>query len=144
MCNQTANHPKWARHSHQHPFNRHMHSKMRSHMSSRMGMTPVNVEEMDDKYELHVFAAGYSKSDFDVKIKNDTLIISAKSKELTESETGNSRRREFLAEGFERQFILNEEVDKAAIDAKYNDGILKVTLPKLAGFETTRAEIEIN
>lgn len=143
MCNQTAYQARRTRHSHQHPLKKHLHNKMRSHMHSSMSMAPVNVEELDDKYELHVFAAGYSKSDFDLQIKNDTLIISAKGKEQSKSETRNLRR-EFLADGFERQFILKEDVDKDALDAKYKDGILKITLPKLAGFETKRTKVKVD
>ena len=80
---------------------------------------------------------------YKLQIKDDTLIISAKGKEQSESETRNLRR-EFLAKGFERQFILKEDVDKEAIDAKYKDGILKITIPKLAGFETTRTKVKID
>lgn len=140
MCNQTANHPRRGRHSHQHPFKKHLRNKMRANMN----MPPVNVEEFDDRFELNVFAAGYSKSDFDVRLENETLIILAKGSENPEAESENWRRKEFHARGFERHFIVNEKVDKDAINAKYKDGILKVTLPKLAGFETTRSEVEIN
>ena len=140
MCNQAVNYRSRGRHSHQHPFKKHLKNKMRAHMA----VPPVNVEEFDDKYELSVFAAGYSKKDFDVKLQNEMLTISAKSLDKQETEGGNWRRKEFQADGFERQFILNEKVDKEAIDAKYEDGILKVSLKKLAGFETSRSEIEVN
>lgn len=140
MCYQAVNHAGQGRHSHQHPFKKHLRNKMRA----RMAMPPVNVEEFDDKFELSVFAAGYSKNDFDVKLENETLIISAKKSEHPETETGNWRRKEFSARAFERPFILNEKVDMEAIYAKYKDGVLKVTLPKLAGFETTRSEVKIS
>ena len=140
MCNQTMNHSRRGRHSHQHPFKKHLKNKLRA----QMAVPPVNVEEFDDKYELSVFAAGYSKEEFDVILKNEKLTISAKTSDNPEAEGGNWRRKEFRASGFERHFIINEKVDKDAINAKYQDGILKVILKKLAGFETTRSEIVIS
>lgn len=140
MCKQAISHRGRGRYAHQHSFKKHMRNKMRSHMSQ----PPVNVEELDDSYELNVFAAGYAKKDFDVKIQNETLMISAKKSDADEAEIGNWRRKEFGAYGFERHFILNEKVDKEAINAKYTDGVLKVTLKKLAGFETRRSEIKIS
>ena len=113
-------------------------------MRARLGMPPVNVEEFDDKYELSVFAAGYSKGDFNVNLENDELVVSAKVSETQGAENGNWRRKEFRPRGFERHFILNEKVDKDAVSAKYKDGVLTITLPKLSGFETTRAEIKIS
>ena len=102
---------------------------------------PVNVKEHDDSYELYVYAAGYTKEDFQVNLKDNTLVIAIENKDVVDSP--NWRRQEFYAQGFERHFELNEKIDKEAISAKYENGVLTLTLPKLDGFETFRKDIEI-
>ena len=137
-CTDSADHPK---HHFKRKFRKMMEHKMKR---GRGGHFPkVNVQELDDRYELFVYAAGYAKEDFKVDLTDDTLIIAASS--TTENETNyNWRRQEFRPRTFERQFELNDKIDKDAIEAKYENGILKVTLAKKEGFETVRKEVKIN
>jgi HSP20 family molecular chaperone IbpA len=53
------------------------------------------------------------------------------------------KRREFDPRGFKRIFELNEKIDKENITATYQEGVLKIRLPKLAGMETYRKNIDI-
>lgn len=101
---------------------------------------PANVRELDDKYELHLFAPGYEKSDFIIAVIDQNLSISVK--ETTEDK-GNWKRLEHVKKGFVRQFELNDKVDKEGITAKYENGVLIISLAKLEGYETDRKEIEI-
>ncbi len=101
---------------------------------------PANVRELDDKYELYLFAPGYEKSDFIIAVADQTLSITVKEKA---QEEGSWKRLEYTYKGFVRQFELNEKVDKEAITAKYENGVLIISLTKLEGFETSRKEIEI-
>ena len=103
----------------------------------------VNVEELDDRYEIYLFAAGYQKGDFEVATKDNTLIIGVDKSTDTNWDESNWRRQEFRPTNFERQFELNEKINKEAISAKYENGILQVTLPKLAGFETSRKDVQV-
>jgi len=137
-CADSAHHPK-------HHFKRKLRKMMKHKMAQgRGGHSPkVNVQELDDRYELFVYAAGYAKEDFKVDLTDDTLIIAGNSKTETEANY-NWRRQEFRLRTFERQFELNDKIDKDAIEAKYEDGILKVTLAKKEGFETVRKEVKIN
>ena len=140
MCYKTAHHP------HYHHWKRH-HAKRRAKgRFAPWGFPPVNVEELDDHYEVLLFAAGYSKSDFQISVADNTLIIAAKRPEATDTTTDwtNWKRQEFKPRNFERYFELNDKIDKEAISAKYEDGVLRVTLPKLSGFETVRQDIEVN
>ena len=98
------------------------------------------MRELDDKYELYLYAPGYEKSDFIIALIDDRLSISVKEKK---EEAGNWRRQEFTQREFVRQFELSEKVDKSAIEAKYENGVLILNLPKLEGHETSRQEIEI-
>ena len=102
---------------------------------------PANVRELDDKYELQLFAPGYEKSDFIIATMDQVLSITVKDKD--EEKSGHWKRVEYVPKGFVRQFELSEKVNKDAITAKYENGVLIISLDKLEGFETTRKEIEI-
>lgn len=133
-------------------YHRHMgHPAHRWHKARKynryraMGRTPyppVNVQELDDQYQLLVYAAGFAKPDFQVNIIDSTLVVKAKAEENDLVDEVNWRRQEFKA-SFERRFELNDKIDKSAISAKYEEGILTVTLPKLPGSETSRYEVDI-
>lgn len=101
---------------------------------------PVNVEELDDQYVLHLYAPGLEKEDFLLATIDQTLSISVDKKEEAETMW---KRQEFSGKNFKRQFELSDKIDTASISAKYENGVLKVTLPKLEGFETSRQEIQI-
>lgn len=105
---------------------------------------PVNVEELDDCYEIQLFAAGYVKGDFKISLEGNTMRIAVEKPDNEESEKRYSRQLQFKPGNFERYFELNDKIDTEAIVAKYEEGVLKVTLPKLAGSETTRQNIDVN
>jgi len=121
----------------------YMAKKIKEKRHRRWGYPPVNVQELDDHYQLFVYAAGYNKEDFQVEVKDNTLIITAKAAEKGETSESNWQRQEFTATGFQRLFELNSKIDQSAITAQYKDGILHVTLSKLEGFETKKQEIPI-
>jgi len=136
MCGRASHHSHWRR---------KQAKRWWKHKFASMWHQPaVNVKEYDHQYELLVYASGYAKSDFQVSIRDHTLIIKAKHRDVAEGENWHWRRQEFQAQGFERQFELNEKVDRDAIEAKYEEGILVIKLPKLEGFETSRQDIDIS
>lgn len=102
---------------------------------------PANVREMDDNYELQLFAPGYEKSDFLIAIIDNNISISVKKEESVQDD--HWKRQEYIPKGFVRQFELNEKIDKSGIKAKYENGVLILSLPKLEGFETSREEIKV-
>jgi len=110
-------------------------------MNAQLNTPPVNVRETDNSYELYLFAPGYEKSDFVIALTDKVLNISVEDKHEME---GNWKRQEYTPEGFIRQFELNEKTDSTAIAATYKNGVLILSLPKLAGFETERHEIEVD
>ena len=103
---------------------------------------PVNVKELDDRYEIFVSAAGFSKKDFQISLVDNMLTIKVESKE--KQEATNWHRQEFTPSDFEQKFELNDKVDSTKIEAVYTDGILQLTLIKIEGTETVRTEININ
>lgn len=103
--------------------------------------TPVNVRELADKYELHLFAPGYEKKDFKIAIVDRTISISV---EDQKEEQTSWKRMEYNPKGFVRQFELNDKIDTDTVEAAYTNGVLIVSLAKLEGFESSRQEIEIS
>lgn len=95
--------------------------------------TPVNIRETADYYELFVFAPGLSKDAFNVSISDDVLIISAVAGNENANGRGQWLHQEYQRGGFERRFQLNNKIETESISARYNDGVLELTLPKAPG-----------
>jgi HSP20 family protein len=91
----------------------------------------VNIKETEDEYQIEVAAPGMSKKDFKVSLDNNQLTISSEKKEEKEENEDKYSRREFSYQSFQRSFSLQQGlVDSDKISAKYNDGVLYITLPK--------------
>ena len=101
--------------------------------ANRWSVPAVNVKETNDAFELEIAAPGMNKGDFKVELDNDMLVISAEKENKNEEkdEKGNFTRREFNYQSFTRTFSLPERLVKGdSISAKYNDGILHISVPK--------------
>ena len=90
----------------------------------------VNIKENDDAFELELSVPGFNKEDFNLKVDNDLLTVSAKVDNKKEETTEKFSRQEFKSRSFSRTFTLTDTVLVEAINAKYENGILKVALPK--------------
>ena len=108
-----------------------------------LGFPPVNIVEKNDHYHLQVYAPGFEKGDFNLKLEGDTLTVSAEKKEETKSETDKVIRKEFSSKSFKRTFTVDEKIDAANINAKYENGILHVALPKKEEVKAVTKEITI-
>jgi len=91
---------------------------------------PVNIEELEDRYEIRLFAPGGNSADFQVKVQAGILTISGGRQHNEDASAPRWGRQEYRMESFERQFQLNDKIDAEGITASYTDGILVVTLPK--------------
>lgn len=90
----------------------------------------VNIIETEDAFALEVAAPGLEKEDFDVSIDKDHLIISADKKQAEDAESPTFKRKEYNYQKFSRKFRMPKSVDKDTVKAKYDLGILKVTVEK--------------
>lgn len=110
---------------------------------TRASMPAVNLSESENSYSVELVAPGYKKEDFNLRVNDDVLTISAESKnERTEGGDGREySRREYTCSSFTRSFQLPDNAKDDSIAAKYNDGILQVTIPKTE--KETRASKEI-
>lgn len=97
-------------------------------MSGRM--PSVNVAESDQEFTIELAAPGMEKNDFSLSIDHNVLTISAEKKDEKTDEQKNYTRREFSYSSFQRAFTLPDSADTERIGAKYDNGILHITLPK--------------
>ena len=107
----------------------------------------INVKESEKEYTVELAAPGLKKEDFNVNIDRDgNLHIRMESKDEHKDEDKKSHylRREFSYSKYEQTLLLPDDVDKDAIEAKVNDGVLTVSLPKTAKKEEqTLKQIEV-
>ncbi len=108
-----------------------------------LSFPPVNIIENTNSYQLEVSAAGLEKTDFNIKLEGNVLNISTGKKEEARSATEKVIRKEFSQKAFKRSFTLDEKIDAAAIEAKYENGILTLTLPKKEVAKISSKEITI-
>ncbi len=90
----------------------------------------VNIQDNEKDFVIEVAAPGIKKDEFDIKVENNVLSISREVKEENEEKKDNYTRREFKYNSFTRSFNLPKIVNVDSIDAKYNEGILSIILPK--------------
>jgi HSP20 family protein len=90
----------------------------------------TNVIENEKEFKLELSAPGFDKKDFKVEVVDGMLNISAEKEEKKEEKKENYRKKEFSYSSIRRSFGLPENVMDEKIDAKYENGILNVVLPK--------------
>ena len=90
----------------------------------------VNIREGETGFSLELAVPGKKKEDFNIEVDDNVLTISMETKDEQEAKEEGYTRREFRYTNFKRAFTLPESVNEDAIEAVYEDGILKFTLPK--------------
>lgn len=114
-------------------FNRDVFNWGTSNFSSTNTTIPaVNIKETSDNYEVEVAAPGMTKDDFKIELDGNTLTIhSEKQQRNDQREDERYTRREFSYQSFRRTFVLPKEVvDEERIQARYENGLLKLEIPK--------------
>lgn len=111
-------------------FNRDLPSVFNSNFNTGITLPKVNIKEADDSFMVEMAVPGLKKSDFRIDLDNQLLSISTERNEEQEEKEGNYTRREFGYSSFKRSFTLPESVNEEEINATYNEGILKIHLPK--------------
>ncbi len=98
----------------------------------------VDVVEHDTAFELDFAVPGMNKDDFKIDYKDGTLTVSGERKFEQEHKDANYHTRETRYGSFSRSFYLPDNVNDKKITASYENGMLKVVLPKDAKKELTR------
>ena len=104
---------------------------------------PVNIHETKDAYHIELSAPGLNKEDFKINVEEGLLTISFEKKEETKSDDYKTVRREFAQRSFKRSFTVDEKTDVDNIQAKYEQGVLKLHLPKKEQAKVSAKQINI-
>ena len=100
----------------------------------------TDVRETEDSYELDIDLPGFKKDEISVELKNGYLSISA-AKGLDrdqQDKEGRYIRQERYAGACSRSFFVGEGIEPQDVSAKFEDGILSVSLPKQVKKELPR------
>lgn len=93
----------------------------------------VNIHETNEGFEVQMAAPGMHKEDFKITLEGNMLNISSsmEDKKNQRGNNGNYNRMEFSYQAFQRSFELPKDVvDESKIEAQYENGLLKVSIPK--------------
>jgi HSP20 family protein len=105
-------------------------------------MIKLDVEEGDDRYLVKADIPGVAKDDIHVDVDGNQVTIAAEvRREKKDEKEGKVLRSERYYGTMTRAFTLPMDVEFAKAEAKYADGVLKLTLPKRRGAVTHRVEI---
>ena len=99
---------------------------------SANGLMRTDVRELDSTYELDVDLPGFKKEEVSLDLKDGYLTISAKKDVSTDESDQKGRyvRRERYNGVCSRSFYIGDEIKSSDVSAKFEDGILKISLPK--------------
>ncbi len=95
-----------------------------------VNLPAANIVENKDSFDVSLAAPGMKKEDFNIDVEGNLLTISAEKEEKKEEKDERYSRREFNYTSFSRSFTLPEGINKDRIDASYDNGLLKLSLPK--------------
>lgn len=104
----------------------------------------TDIRDAGSHYELEAEMPGFQKEEIHVEVENNCLILSAKHEEKPseKKEAGSYVCRERRTASIRRVFDL-ADVDTAGIQAKFEDGVLKLTLPKKKAEEPVAKQVVI-
>jgi HSP20 family protein len=123
-------------------YSGHNQQRKGSMVARSMQRAAVNIYKTESSFEMLVFAPGRIKEHFHLDVKGDELKVSYLPPE------GFPRPdwilREYSRGAFERTFNLDASIDANAITAKYVDGVLQVSLPRVAGKDEVKRDIVIS
>ncbi|MCF8380960.1 MAG: Hsp20/alpha crystallin family protein [Bacteroidales bacterium] len=103
----------------------------RNYSNTNTSIPSVNIKEDDEAFEVELAAPGFKKDDFKIEINNNSLSISSEKKVENETKEGQQfTRKEFSYQSFCRNFTLPNTTEGDKISAKYDNGILRIAIPK--------------
>ena len=111
----------------------------------KSAQVPVNVRENDKAYEMELMVPGLRKEDLKLQATNDMLTVSYENETKNDEKGENNGwlRQEYKMQSFSRSFTLDDTVDVNKINASYENGVLRLTLPKKEHAQKISKSIEI-
>lgn len=106
------------------------------------GRTPrVDIIDRDQEVVVRAELPGVKKEDLDVSVSDDAVTVSASTREERKEEKENYYRSEISSGSFSRTVGLPAEVDADKAKAKFDDGVLELTLPKTGGSKRRKVNV---
>ena len=106
-----------------------------------LSIPAVNIVENEKNFTIALAVPGMKKEDFKIDVDGDMITISAEKEEKMEDEKYN--RREYNYTSFSRSFTMPDDVMKDKIEARYEDGVLRLMLPKKEGAKVAAKTIAV-
>jgi len=106
--------------------------------------TPAsNITETAEAYHIDMNVPGRNKEEFTMQVENGLLTIRYEKKEEKVEKEVKTIRKEFAFQSFKRSFSLDDKIDTAGIQAKYENGVLHIVLPKKEALPPAQQKIVI-
>ena len=102
----------------------------------------IDLSEDENQFEINVELPGMDKDNIDVSLENNQLTVSGKREWKQENDGKTYHRVETSYGEFTRSFTLPENVDEESISAKYNDGVLNITIDKAEDKVSKKIDIQ--
>lgn len=113
-------------------------------MSYRRESVPaVNIKQDEKSFIVEMAVPGLDKKDINVEIEDDVLSISSEKQEESQEEKDNYTRKEFHFTSFKRSFNIPENADGSNIEAKHENGVLHIRIPKKEAKTITKKTITV-
>jgi HSP20 family protein len=93
-------------------------------------MPHLNILESEKSFNIELAAPGLNKEDLNIHLEKNIMTVSNEKKEEKKLNSANYLKREFSYHSFKRSFNIPETVDSNNIKAQYENGVLKIELPK--------------
>ena len=103
----------------------------------------VNVEELEDKFEITAELPGMKKEEIDIEVTDGVLTIKGERKVEKEEKDANYHVCERSYGTFRRGFTLPENVMADGIEAEYTDGVLRLAVPKAEPVKPKEIKVEV-
>ena len=114
----------------------------RADLAERAPQIKIDLTEHEGDFAVKAEIPGVRKEDIDVRIEGNQVTITAETKKDKEEKKGGRVLRSERQYGYaSRSFTLASAVDETKADAKYQNGVLELTLPKKAGSSSKRLTI---
>ena len=112
--------------------------------SNGFNFPPVNISESKENYDLEFNVPGRNKADFKITVEKNILTVSFDKKPEINNENRKQIKTEFTLQPFKRSFTLDEKVVADNIAAKYENGLLILSIPKKEEVKVEAKQIAVN
>lgn len=104
----------------------------------------VDIREENDRFVLDADIPGISPEDIEITMEGGVLTLRGQRHTAADREASGYRRVERVSGSFYRRFTLPDTADSEAIEARFNQGVLEVSIPKLAKVQPRRIDVKVS